>query len=369
MGSMKKRVLISGAGASGLATALLLDQKQFDVSIIEKGDRFMSAGYSIILWQRGYEVLEELIGSKINEIVGPINKIHAHGGSDMEHINYADTTGIGHSVLREDLISYTSKAVLARFGKGVVRFNTTIDDIRFNDDAGEVILSSGEVENYDIVIAADGVNSKIRDLHFATQKKTGPYKINYQWIGSKTGLSNEAIVGFMKDYLFLIQTTPTDALLAYYNFAETDNNDEFEAQLSNMITRDYGGKLKIDEKSRTNFVSTKIHIHKPYVENLVVVGDAYHGHPPTLAMGTSLALEDAKGLTHELNQNPEDIHLAFKNYAKLREHRGGKVFDSQDMIEKMFLTHSAVQAEAVKEMLSHGGWFFVDHLIRNVVTN
>ena len=368
----KKKILISGAGPAGLSAAILLDKNKYDVTVVERGPDFMNMGFSIILWHTGLETLTKILDTdKVNNL-WPLDNFKVYGGENVELLQSSDTTGLGFSIERKYLMQQLSERFLQLCGADNIRFNTSITSTSFEDDKLKVTFSDGKKDRYDVLIAADGMHSYVRMGNFTTELETKPYKIAYGWIKPGSKLKNEAIVGFMKHYTFLIQTVDDKALLAYYNNSETHNNEEFLETIKEHIETERGGIFTFDKKTAQNFMSEKLNVKIPYNKNIVLIGDAYHGHPPTLGMGTSAALEDAYELVQNLNSIDSDSSFtkecedAFANYTKLRHKDILKTYATQDFIETMIVTHDSMRVEIAKMIIKYGGWTFIEPLLRSI---
>ena len=362
---MKKRILISGAGPAGLSTALQLDRDMFDIHVVERSDSYNSMGFSIILWKPGYEVLKKTLGGSV-EFSSDIDMMKIWGGNTFTEIHSAHVDNLAFSVQRSKLIDALATRFEDIIGSESIRFGTYITDIEPSDSVQKVTLSDGSIEHYDLVICADGMHSDIRNKHFETTLKSGPYKIIYQWVEPGSNLDKVSIVGFKKDVVYLIQTTEDKALLAYYIESDKASMQDFEAELKKAIDSAYDGNLVLDRHSRRVFSGEEVDVSPWYKGGIVLMGDASHGHPPTLAMGTSMAFEDAAVLANQLNTQP--ISTALQNYTAERSKRINQVYTSQHIVENMFFSHSAAKTKFSEFVLKAGGKYIVDHHIRHLVT-
>src|SRR5664279_1870491 len=60
MQAMSKKILIVGAGTTGLALAGLLENQDVDVTLIEKSTHFSKVGYGITIMPEGMSVINTL---------------------------------------------------------------------------------------------------------------------------------------------------------------------------------------------------------------------------------------------------------------------------------------------------------------------
>src|SRR6266481_3000891 len=169
------KILIAGGGIGGLACAALLKQRGFSPLLIEQAPEFKTIAYAIGLWEGGQNVLEQLgVLEKFVEKSHPVPRggvADAHGNSIFD-INFAEIL-IGHrvsaNIRRSDL-----HALLLEAAEGVdMRLGITIKDILQNKDSVTVELNDGSRDTFDLLIAADGMHSRIREKVF------GPRTLEY----------------------------------------------------------------------------------------------------------------------------------------------------------------------------------------------
>lgn len=164
------RILISGAGPAGLALAnCLLDAGMAPV-IVEKAPALRTAGYAVGLHLGGWEVAERL---------GLIDALKARAIS-IQQADYRDARG-------RKLFSYNYRHLSAACGERMlvilrdalqevlverlagrvpIRYGTTVTALADEGEAVEVGFSDGSSEHFDLVVAADGYRSGVRELQF-----------------------------------------------------------------------------------------------------------------------------------------------------------------------------------------------------------
>lgn len=364
---MKQRILISGGGVAGLSLANLINKSKFDVDIVEKGPSYMNMGFSIILWQTGHSILSKVIGSKQTaNITSPLDSFSIWGGKKMKPLLTTATKKEAFSVHRKDLMD--SLATATNKAKGVnVKFNTYIKEIRVTNGVNEVHFSNNSIATYDLVVLGDGVNSYLRDQFFEVYKHSGPYKIVYSWIEGKSGLEKEAVIGFMKNYVYLLQTVKDKTLLAYYSQADHADDTHFKQALQQKLIKTNNASFEYKEPE-TNFTATNIRVKKPFRNSIALIGDAYHGHTPTLALGTSMALEDSWELSRLLNNGPDDFSQSLTRYTKSRHKRINEAYDFQATVEKAAIGKSALKINATYVFALLGGKYMFEKWVRRLVS-
>lgn len=367
-GSMRKKVLISGAGVAGLATALQLDTEKYDIHLVERADEFLSAGYAIILWKSGYDVLNHLLEHQEMPFIEPIEKAYFYGRSSLEHLHTTDSRGLIHSVNRSDLIDHLSAEYSDKIGQQKIAFKSQIKHIEQNETICRVQFDNSEIEEFDLVILADGMHSQMRDSKFITKHKEYPYKINYQWIELDGDVEGEVDYGFTENFAYLLYTAGSRAVLGIYDITGKTPRSEIEERIASTLAD--RTKVKFLHETATDFTVEEIAVDRAYDSKIILVGDAYHGHSPTIGFGTSAALEDGITLAIELNKigsnsSLEELDQTLKKYENIRNARIQRIYRFSAVMEKLIISDSKMHVAIVTELLKLGAWMpFEDWFMR-----
>ncbi|MER5987943.1 FAD-dependent monooxygenase [Streptomyces sp. NPDC001787] len=163
--SSRKHAEIIGAGISGLTAATALAQRGWSVRLHERDSSIRAIGAGIYVWGNGLRALTAL-GLHDEAVAG------AHIGPVMESRDHRDRVvesipinGPGRpevrTIMRDRLIG-----TLVRGAEAAGVEIATGSEIVAADPDGTLVRASGErlsAGGTDVVIAADGVNSRIRD--------------------------------------------------------------------------------------------------------------------------------------------------------------------------------------------------------------
>ncbi|PXX62199.1 2-polyprenyl-6-methoxyphenol hydroxylase-like FAD-dependent oxidoreductase [Nocardia tenerifensis] len=170
-----KRVTVVGAGIAGLATALRLRRQGWDVVVIERAPARRSSGYLVNLHGPGYTAAERLglLPALTPRDIGFFTSILVHpDGREKFRIPAAVAeSAVGAralSLFRGDLESALYDAVADVVD---IRFGITVRAITQNP--GEVVaaLSDGTELRSDLLVGADGVHSRVRELAFGAESE------------------------------------------------------------------------------------------------------------------------------------------------------------------------------------------------------
>jgi 2-polyprenyl-6-methoxyphenol hydroxylase-like FAD-dependent oxidoreductase len=168
-------VLISGAGIAGPCLAWWLLQDGHRVTIVEKAPGFRAGGYVIDFWGKGYDLAErmglmprlEQVGYHVNEVRFVGADGGRRGGFDVSVLDRI-TKGRFISLPRGELSRALFEAVDDRcetiFGDQIAAFE-------LDRDGTGVVLEHGGKRLFDLVVGAEGIHSRTRDLVFGPEER------------------------------------------------------------------------------------------------------------------------------------------------------------------------------------------------------
>ena len=350
-------VLVVGGGLAGAATAIHLAKAGVAVELVEMKPDVAALGSGITLQGNALRELKTL---------GVWDQVQAAG--------YAfDTTGIrapdpNGTVVAEIADAKTGgpdlpavmgmpRPELARIlidratEVGVkVRFGTTHTELSQDDDGVDVTFADGSTGRYDLVVGADGIRSWTRRaLGINLETKSVGMGIWRAFGPRPASVTRTDLYYGGPSYIAGYCPTGEDSLYAYIvEDAQDRSAMSPEDQLATMrqLSLAYHGpwdeiRETLTDPSRVNYTWFETHVlDAPWNRGRVVlVGDAAHTCPPTIAQGGAMALEDAVVLAElltERNALDQDLWDAF--HAR-RFERAKTVVDASNQIVEWQLEH------------------------------
>jgi anthraniloyl-CoA monooxygenase len=298
------RIVCIGGGPAGLYFALLYKKANpsADVTVVERNPEGVTFGWGVVFSDETLSYLEE----NDRETHLAITEAFAHWDAIDIHARGACIRSGGHGfsgIARKDLLRILN-ARCRELGVSLV-FGTEVDDYE------------AFAEGADLVIACDGVKSKIRQKHEDTFKPSlDVRKCRYMWLGTKkrfdafTFLLEENEHGMFQVHAyrfdrdtstFIAECDEASFLKAGLDRASTE---ESIAYLEKLFGAHLGGERLLANHSQwIQFATVKNETW--HHDNVVLLGDAAHTAHFSIGSGTKLAMEDAIALVKALSAEPD----------------------------------------------------------------
>jgi 2-polyprenyl-6-methoxyphenol hydroxylase-like FAD-dependent oxidoreductase len=173
------RVLISGAGIAGPTLAYWLAHYGFTPTIIEASPRLRIDGYLIDFWGAGFDVAERM---------GLLPEISSHGYAIRE-VKVIGRSGRRVAGFPAEAFSRITRGRFASIPRGALAasifskieskvetiFGDSIDRIDQTEKGVQVTFERGGARDFDLVVGADGLHSRVREVAFGEKSKFEKY--------------------------------------------------------------------------------------------------------------------------------------------------------------------------------------------------
>jgi 2-polyprenyl-6-methoxyphenol hydroxylase-like FAD-dependent oxidoreductase len=325
-------VLVVGGGLAGAATAIHLAARGVAVELVEVKPDVAALGSGITLQGNALRELRSLgVWDAVQAAGYPfdVTGIRAPdpAGSVVAEIPDAKTGGpdlpAAMGMPRPELARIlldraTEVGVKARFG-------TTFTDLAQDDDGVDVTFSDGSTGRYDLVVGADGVRSWTRRALGVNLETRSVGMGIWRAFGPRpAGVTRTDLYYGGPSFIAGYCPTGGNSLYAYIVEPAQDRSGlSPEQQLATMreVSQAYHGpwdeiRATLTDPARVNYTWFETHVlDEPWNRGRVVlIGDAAHTCPPTIAQGGAMALEDAVVLAELLTDRDaldQDLWDAF----------------------------------------------------------
>jgi 2-polyprenyl-6-methoxyphenol hydroxylase-like FAD-dependent oxidoreductase len=324
------RILVIGAGISGLAAALGLQRLGHDVTIVEeRADTSSGAGISI--WPNALAALDELgVGDAVRGAGGRVSAgaMRWHDGSWLRRPSaerIVKALGEPLVVVRRAVLTNLLADALA---DGTIERGVTARGLVATDSGVRVTLADHATREVDGVVGADGVGSIVarhlngtlnrRYAGYTAWRGVAAFKLDPALSGETVGSGTEfghVPLGSDHTYWFATERGPEgrtspEGELAYLRTKYQSWAEPIPALLAATNPTDVLRNDLYDRDEAREWARGRI----------VLVGDAAHPMRPHLGQGGCQGLEDAAILAHCVGTSG-DLATAFARFVRARRPR------------------------------------------------
>lgn len=329
------RVLIVGGGVAGLAARRALRAVGVDVSLVERAAAWRSVGAGMFLPGNTARCLRRL-GIDERAFLAhafPIERqvMNDETGTPLGDADLAGLwAGVGPSV---GIHRAALHALLLGDETDGIRLGTTVLAVTPGPDGVEVVLGDGSAERFDLVVGADGVHSALRTALFPHATVAFGRETYYRTVVDNViGLDHWA--GAWCDDTLLGLVPIGGGRLYCFGAIFGEAPHEPEPPLILDFRKHFGGLgdpfgrvvEEVQDEQLLLGPAMTVTADPPLVRRVVLIGDAAHANPPSMAQGAAQAMEDALVLADVLAAH--DVDDALPAFAARRRARTAHVRDT-----------------------------------------
>ena len=350
-----KKIAIVGGGPGGLTLARLLQLKGADVTVYERDvNRAVRVqGATLDLHDdSGLKAIREAglmdaFRANFRPGADKLRIMDQHGAVLFDQHAEADELTFGHEGFRPEIDRGPLRTILLDSLKaGTVIWSSYLTSLIPADNGWRLEFQNGTSAPADIVIAADGANSKIRPLITPIQPfYSGITSVEGTIYHAETAAPNmNKLVGGGKIFAFgddktLIISAKGDGSLVFYTGCKTDkfwyrtSGIDFsdKAQVLAWFNDEYAGWddswQELFQQAESPFVVRPLYcmpVDQTWeaLPNLTMLGDAAHLMPPYAGEGVNMAMLDAlelsQCLTSDAFSHVQAAIAAYENQMRIR---------------------------------------------------
>ncbi|EZP74569.1 Monooxygenase, FAD-binding [Sphingomonas paucimobilis] len=338
----ERRTLVIGAGISGLTAAAALGQRGWDVLVIERrGEVADHGGIGLTMVGNAMQALDRIgVARQCVDAGVPMDKVAicrpdgAHLLDDPMQPLGGGAWPAGTGMTRSDVHDILRRAAEK---VAVIRCSTTVEAMRNAGDGVEVTFDNGSTGRFELVVAADGIYSQTRQWLMPQVKPqptgqavwraevprpAGLYT-THLYPGGPPGFVGICPISRDRAYLYIVQDMS----------GEPREPSTLHLQMRAEL-EGYGGLVaeavqNLNSPEQVNYRPLEwLLAPRPWGQGrIVMIGDAAHANPPTLAQGAAMGIEDAVVLAEELDATPGSIGDALARFTDRRYPRARDVVE------------------------------------------
>jgi 2-polyprenyl-6-methoxyphenol hydroxylase-like FAD-dependent oxidoreductase len=311
------KIAVIGGGPGGLYFARLVKRHRpaDRVAVIEQNPRGATYGFGVTLGGPARERMRRTdpeVQDALSAVMVFNDRQNIHLNGEDVLLQYASSGG---AIARLELLNILQKAC---------------EEVGVELHHDRRIASVREVDEFDLVVGADGVNSAVRG-EFSAAFGTGSYFLNnkFAWYGVDRAMTPNALVfrearggAFVAHYYAYTPAMSTfvaecDGPTWQASGLDRMSDNERRLAIEEIFAPELAGGSLIDNKSvwrSFNVVTNERWTHR----NVALLGDALRSAHFSIGSGTRLAMDDATSLFEAVIEAGDDVAAALARYVAIR---------------------------------------------------
>lgn len=329
---MNRSVLVSGGGVAGLALAHRLAARGDAVTVVEQAPAPRAGGYKVDVRGAALRVLdrmgllEEARTLRTEVRAGTVVDARGRRAASMDGDTFGGRVHDDVELLRGDLHR------LLREGAADAEHvhGDSIESLVDTGDGVEVAFASGRAGRYDVVVGADGLRSRTRNLVLGPDEEHVVdlgYYVAVAAVPNRLGLDREEVTYVGPGRTALVYATAREEgarAMFLWSSAPLGHRDLGRAQRERLLADAYAGEgwevpgLLADVPASPDLLFdslSQVRAERWSAGRTVLLGDAAYCASAASGQGTSLALVGAYVLAAALDAH-DDPAAAFADYER-----------------------------------------------------
>ena len=332
---MKRKVLVCGAGIAGCCAAIALARAGWSVRLLEKQTawQFQSSGIFVysngLVYFHALGVMEALVEAGFPIVDGRNVYLHADGEPLLETFYPGRFAGLEVmpivGIRRADLHRVLSER-LAGLGVEVV-LGSTVERIDQDPARASATLSDGRTVEFDLLLGADGIRSRIRQLLWPSiEPRYSGFGV-WRSVHRRPPELGDKIMMMAPGLRLGIMPISAEQLYLFGTVVEPEGSwyqrSQWPALMRSRFATFRGPAARfLDElgpQSEVLYTAVEeVVMPAPWHRGRVLlIGDAAHASTPFMGQGGAMAVQDAVVLARLLEHDP-DIDRALRRFSELR---------------------------------------------------
>ncbi len=330
------RIAIIGAGLGGLACAIALHKKGYNVQVYEKAQDFRPVGGGLGLLPNGLKSLDTIEPGIVEEL----KSSGCHVQQTVLKNTQGETIRTNQTNNRfEDKYGFPlitvwwwrlQQTLASKLPRNMIHLDRRCTGFSQDDRGVDIHFENQEKVRADLLIGADGIKSAVRANLIADGEPRFLKSMSWRAvIKCNQQVLNPGELGFVRghrEFMYLLNVGDGDIAWLYRqlssDFSLSANKDEAKSRILDKIA-DWGKPLRSlveatpSERILEGGICDRLPLDSWSQGKVTLLGDAAHPMAPALGQGSNTTFEDAWVLADSLS-NASDIGEALTNYEQRR---------------------------------------------------
>ena len=325
------RVLVVGAGVSGIAAARGLLRDGHDVTVFDQRPNVTAGGGAVTIWSNGATVLNQL-GVDMTGAGQPLSavRVMTSSGRPLTTVDLDTMVNRLGASIRMVPRRVLLERLLTGFPADRIQCRARAVSVIQTDDGVRLDLQDGSTVTGDLLIGADGLHSVVREVVGAPPAKPTGW-CSWQGLVELPDLAEPTVARMIIGEHGNLGLWPAGGTeLQWWFDLPWSPGFTRPQQPIEMIRQHFSGwselvdevlaTLTDDDLAPSPFPHYRHPVPDAGVGAVTLLGDAAHTMPPTLAQGTNQALLDTMVLRKALSDS-SDVCGALRWYEKTRRRK------------------------------------------------